>query len=309
MPRVAISTSSFGRESSRPIDELRDAGFDIRLNPFGRKLSENEALELLHEVDALIAGTEPLNRTVLAQADRLRVISRCGSGLENVDLEAAQEFNIEVFRTPDAHVDAVAELTLCSMLNLLRRVGQADRSLRLGRWQKPMGSLLRGKSIGFVGFGRVSKALADLLQPFSPVLLAFDLAPDQTAAEKGRVRFVEFEELLAVADIVTLHLPLSDTTRGLIDTKRIGMMKSNAFLLNASRGGIVDEAALYDALRQGRLQGAYLDTFEEEPYNGPLTQLDNVLLTPHIGSYARECRVRMEQEAANNILRFFRTLK
>jgi D-3-phosphoglycerate dehydrogenase len=239
---------------------------------------------------------------VLVRAPRLKVISRCGTGLDNVDLEAAAELGIQVRNTPDAHVDAVAELSLVGMLSALRHLGAADRSIRGGEWKKPMGRLLRGKTVGLVGLGRVGRRLVELLAPFEVEVLASDPRRDESMATQLGVRYVELDELLERSDVVSLHLPYGADVRGLLSEERIARMKANAVLVNCARGGIVDEEALCEALRAGRLGGAYIDTFEREPYCGPLTELSNVTLSSHIGSYAIESRVRMEREAVANLL-------
>lgn len=302
---ILISTSSFGKMDRRPLDLLEQAGYTCRLNPYGRKLTEEEAIGLLQEVDGLIAGTEPLTARVLAEAPRLKVISRCGVGMDSVDVATAQARGIHVCNTPSAHVEAVAELTLGGLLALARSIPAGDARVRGGTWKKPMGWLLRGKTVGVVGLGQVGKVLVRLLQPFGVTVLATDPYPDVDFADAYDVRYVDLDVLLAEADVVTLHVPFSEANRYLLGRDELGRMKPGAVLVNTARGGLVDEEALYEALADGRLAGAYLDTFEKEPYGGALAELPNVVLTPHIGSYAAECRVRMETEAVENLLRYF----
>jgi D-3-phosphoglycerate dehydrogenase len=297
---VLLSVSSFGVADPAPRERLEAAGLDVRDNPHGRRLKVGEISELIGEVDALIAGTEPLNGDVLGRAGRLRVISRVGVGLENVDLNAALRQGIVVRNTPDAVTDPVAELALSGILNLLRHISRMDREMRAGEWNRRMGNLLRGRTVGVVGLGRIGRRLAALLAPFEVTLLAADRAPDHHAAARLNVRYVGLEELLARADVVTLHLPGGD--RPIIGAPELAMMKPGAVLLNTSRGGLVDENALLEALRDERLAAAYIDTFVDEPYDGPLRELPNVLLTPHAGSYAAEARLRMEMEAVENLL-------
>jgi D-3-phosphoglycerate dehydrogenase len=302
---VLISTSSFARHSREPLDLLEAWGARYRLNAQGRKLRADEIASLLSDVDGLVAGTEPLTRDVLLRAPRLKVISRCGTGLDNVDLAAAAELGIQVRNTPDAHVDAVAELTLAAMLSTLRRLPEADRSIRAGAWEKPMGRLLRERAVGLVGLGRVGRRLIELLAPFHVTVLATDPHEDRDFAEESGVEYVGLDELLERSDIVSLHLPYSAEVHHLFDANRLGGMKPGAVLVNCARGGLVDEAALCSALQDGRLGGAHLDTFECEPYEGPLTELQAVTLSSHIGSYAVEGRVQMEREAVLNLLACF----
>lgn len=300
--RVFVSTSSFGKHDPEPLRLLRQHRVAYELNPFRRRLGSHEIVDFIRDVDGLIAGTEPLTRDVLAQAKRLKVISRCGTGLDNVDLEAAAELGIVVTNTPYAHIDAVAELTLGAILALIRNIPHADRDIRQGKWHKSMGQLLKGSNVGIVGLGNVGRRLAELLEPFEPRLTAYDPQPDTSFAVAHRIRMETLEDLLQCADIVTVHVPYSAATHRLLDRKRLALMKPGSYIVNTSRGGIIDEEALYDFLRQGWLEGAYIDTFVHEPYNGPLAQLHNTLLTPHIGSYAKESRIRMEIEAVENLL-------
>jgi D-3-phosphoglycerate dehydrogenase len=228
-----------------------------------------------------------------------------GTGLDSIDLTAAKELGIAVINTPDAHVEAVAELTLAGILDVFRHVSQAGRSIREGSWRKPMGRLLHGKVVAIVGLGRIGKALVRLLHPFDVTLLAYDPFPDEDFAGQFGIQYLSLESLLPLADVVTLHLPYSTDNYHLFDDRLLALMKPDSILVNCARGGLVDEAALFTHLQSGKLAGAYLDTFEKEPYEGPLTTLENIVLTPHIGSYAAECRLRMETEAVENLLRYF----
>ncbi len=302
MPTIAISTSSFARHDPRPLEMLREAGYEVRLNPHGRRLGRAETLELLDGVVGLVAGTETLDRQVMTAATELRAIARCGTGVDNLDHDAAAERGIALRSTPEPPAEAVAELTLAGILALLRHLPAADRDLRAGRWHKPMGHLLRGRTVGLVGLGRVGKRLVELLTPFSCSILATDPMPDEWFGERHGIRFVELDRLLAKADIVSLHLAPPKGGETLLDGKRLALLKPEAILVNTARGGLVDEAALYDLLAAGRLAGAFLDVFADEPYQGPLSELSQVLLSPHIGSYAVETRVRMETEAAEQLL-------
>lgn len=300
---ILISTSSFGSADRTALDLLEEAGLTVRLNPHGRKLKTDESVALMENVAGLIAGTETLDRAVLTRARNLRVISRVGTGIDNIDLEAARELGIAVFNTPDAVVDAVAELTLAGMLNLLRHVGRTDRGIRSGAWEKRMGALLRGKTVGIVGLGRVGKAVARLLQPFHVTILASEVKPDRAFADEFGVRFVSLDELVGEADVVTLHLTYSAEVEHLLNRERLERCKRGALIVNCARGGLVDERALFELLGTGHLGGAYVDAFEQEPYEGALRELENVVLTAHMGSYAMECRAQMELEAAENLVR------
>lgn len=301
---VAVSVSSLGAADPSPRDRLERLGIRLIDNAYGRRLTEDEAIELLQEADGVIAGTEPLTERVLEQAGQLKVISRVGTGLDNVDLECAKRAGIAVFNTPDAVTAAVAELTVGGVLAVLRRTWWMDAELRAGRWSRHMGSLLEGKSVGIVGLGRIGRRVAELLVCFRAEPVGFDVAPDADRAGKAGIRLTELDDLLASADIVTLHVSSGNLEAPLIGQRELELMREGAILVNTARGGLIDEDALCEALEAGSLGGAYLDTFEREPYEGRLASLPNVLLTPHAGSYAREARVRMETEAVNNLLEF-----
>lgn len=300
MKNVLITTSSFGNDAPEALALLEGAGLTVVFNPYRRKLTEEEAAALLEQYRpvGMIAGVEPLTRAVLTRGEGLKVISRCGIGMDSVDLAAAADLGIRVTNTPDAPTIPVAELTLGMILALLRQIHRSDASIRGGQWERPMGSLLYGKTVGIVGCGRIGTYLGRLLAPFGCTLLGHD----PFLADSAVFRLLPLDELLAQADVVSLHLPCTPESRHLLDARRIGLMKEAAFLVNAARGGLVDEGALCAALAAGRLGGAALDCFEEEPYTGPLRELPNVLLTGHIGSYAREGRAIMEEQAAANLV-------
>ena len=301
MPKLLISTSSFDIQNNQILQNLQEQGFEIILNPYGRKLKETEVLELLSDdVIGIIAGVEPLTRKVLSSAKSLKIISRCGIGTDSVDLEAAAEMEIPVHITPSAPVIAVAELTVGLILSTLRRTSEADRNLRQGNWKPLMGRLLASQVIGLVGYGRVGKRVGQLLGAFGAQTIAYDICcGDSLFADT--VCSSSLDELLERATVITLHIPYSADNHHFADRNFISKMKFGSILVNASRGGLVDEEALYDALVSGHLAGAALDTFEEEPYSGQLITLPQVVLTPHMGSYAKEARIQMEQEAAQNL--------
>jgi D-3-phosphoglycerate dehydrogenase len=300
---VAISTSSFGVESARPLELLRAAGFEIRPNPHGRTLTTDEARAHLDGVVGLVAGTEKLTGPLLRELSGLKAISRVGVGIDGVDVATARELGIAVHNTPAAHVDSVAELTLGGLLAVLRRIPAGDSAIRAGRWDKPMGRLLRGRTVGLIGFGQVARALARTLRTFDCPILVTDLVEDAAAAAALGARYVGIDELVEKSDVVSLHVPYSKGAHHLLDAARIGRLRTDAVVVNTARGGLLDEAALAGFLTANPAAAAYLDTFEKEPYTGPLAALPNVVLTAHIGSYARECRVQMELEAVENLLR------
>lgn len=305
MAKLLFTTSSFDLANFRQKREVEASGYELVTNPFGRRLTEPEVTELLSgDVVGMVAGVEPLTAAVLRSAPSLKVLVRCGVGLDNVDREAARSLGIVVRSTPDAPSAAVAELAAAHILSLARRIPECDRAMRAGRWQPLMGALLARQTIGIVGLGRIGMRVASILAAFGSRLLACD----REVRECALAEMVPFAELLARSDIVTLHVPLNDATRGLVGANEIAAMKQGALLVNAARGGIVDEVALADALRSGKLGGAAIDCFETEPYTGPLLGFDNVQLSAHMGSYAREARALMEAEACEALVAGLRGL-
>lgn len=301
---ILITTSSFDVEASQSLSQLRAQGWEFVLNPMKRKLTADEVTELLktHQPLGMIAGVEPLGGPQLSANRALKVLSRCGTGMENVDLLAARELGIAVFNTPDAPSPSVAELALGLILACLRQIPQADRAIREGRWGAIKGSLLSGKTVGIIGFGRIGKKLAQLLSGFGVSLKVCDPMVTQDDLSGGALR-VELDTLLSESDIVSLHLPGGTETHHLISANRLSKMKKGAVIINIARGGLIDETALLAALQSGHIFAAGLDVFEHEPYDGPLARHPNVVLTSHMGSSAQETRRIMEEEAAANLLK------
>lgn len=295
--KVLISTSSFGKADNRPLKLCEDK-LDVVLNPYGRKLTTEEFIDLTADVDAVIAGVEDITREALEKRPNIKVISRCGVGMDNVDQEACKELGIKLYNTPNAPVDSVAELTVTILLDLLKNVSNMNMSLKSGSWNKMTGFLLKGKKVGIIGCGRIGGRVAQLLTAFGAEVAYTDIRD----LENGYA-YMDKSALLEWADIVTVHTSTCKEGTYIIGRQELGQMKETAFLVNTSRGKFVDEEALYEALKTGRLQGAALDVYGEEPYKGRLCELGNVILTPHVSSSAKEGRVVMETEAVYNLLK------
>lgn len=220
--------------------------------------------------------------------------------MDNVDLAAAAELNIKVDNTPSGPTLAVAELTVGLILDLLRKSTRMDREMRACIWKKRMGNLLSGKKVGIIGFGRIGQKTAELLTAFGCELSYYDTAHVE-GCQHLRINKLDLHELLRTSDIITIHVS-GKYEKPLLGHREFEMMKAGAWIVNVARGGAVDEEALCSALKDGRLAGAALDVFRKEPYDGSLRELENVILTPHIGSYAREARIEMEMEAAQKLV-------
>lgn len=294
--RILTGPTTYGEFDSAPLERLTAAGYEVRCNPVGKKMSEEELIQALEGVVGIIAGLEPITRRVLDQS-RLKVVSRSGVGLDNVDLEAAKQLGIRVFNTPDAPTTAVAELVIGGMVTLLRRVSEMDRQMHQGVWKKLSGPELAGKTVTLAGLGRIGLKVASYLRAFGVRLLGVDPA---RAGEVDGIPVVSLDEALPQTDIVSLHASGGSEILG---RAQFLQLKHGTYVINTGRGGLINEAALCAALDQNTVAGAWLDTFSTEPYDGPLRHYPQVLLTPHIGYSSAESRRRMEMEAAENLLR------
>lgn len=301
--KVLTSPSSMGQCGSEPFDLLRENGYEVINNPYGRKLTEDEVIELAKDCVGIVAGVEPLTPRVMDALLNLKCISRVGVGMDNVDLEYAKQKGIIVVNTPDGPTRGVAELTLAMTLSLLRRIPQADAALHQRKWKKQIGNLFLDKKVGIIGLGRIGKSVAELFRGLKNPVIGYDPFANETWAKENGVELASFEEVLKQADILTLHVPGNKDKSPVIGTAELAMMKDGAFLINIARGGVVDEAALYDALKEGKLAGAAIDVYTKEPYDGPLCDLDNIIMTPHLGSYAKEGKLQMEIDAVKNFIK------
>lgn len=301
--RILVATWPFGATGKNPLELLEHTGWKLVFNPHHRRLKPHDVAGLLEDIDGVIAGTEPYNCETLRNADRLRVISRVGIGLDSVDLEYCRDNNIQVTYTPDAPSQAVAELTVANILGLLRHIHRSDRSVRAGAWNRFMGWLVQETTIGIIGVGRIGSRVIGLLEPFHPTIMANDVDPNVYGTPMPNTKWCPTEDIMRMADVITLHIPMCAENHHFIDRSLIARMKTGAFMINTSRGEIVDTDALTDALVQNHLGGAALDVYENEPYEGSLTKLDNVVLTAHIGASARQSRYLMELGAAEDCIK------
>lgn len=302
MKRIFIATSSFAQDSDEPLEMFNKYGYDVSMNKSNRKMNNDEITKNIKECEGVIAGTEEYSKSLLDQATNLKAISRLGVGMDNIDLEYAKKLRIQVYKTKTNPSLAVSELTLSLILDILRKVSLHDSRLKAGIWQKTMGSLLSGKILGIIGLGNIGKQLVRLTMGFDLTYLAHDTNVDEDFAVKNNVKYCELDELLAQSDILSIHLNLTYDTKNLINFDAFRKMKPGAILINTSRGGVINEKSLIQALDSKLIAGAGLDVFQKEPYSGSLLEYENVVTTPHIGAYARELRMQMELEAAENLI-------
>lgn len=285
------------------VERVRAAGHDV-IEKSGLKGAELiAALEGVHGL--MIRGATKVTAEVLQGAPSLKVVVRAGTGLDNVDRAAAKECGVEVRNTPAANAVSVAELTLGMMLAFERHIVPATLDMRAGRWEKKkyMGRELAGRSLGLVGFGRIGREVALRARAFGMNVVSCDPLIEHWPAGFEWVKRVTLDEMLPAADYLSLHVPLTDSTRNVIDAKALARMKADAVLVNCARGGTVDEDALCEALKAGRLRGAALDVFSTEPPGAlKLFELDNVIATPHIGASTDAAQNRAGTEAADILI-------
>jgi len=299
-PKVVVSF----RQCEDVFESLNDLAH-VRFCPSSNR---EEFLKELSDAEALVVGGEPIDEDLLEEAPKLRIIARFGVGYERIDLEACTKRGIYVSYTPGALSNAVAELTMGLILCLSRKITEADRYVRT-EWGKgprfTLGIDLEGKTLGIIGLGRIGIAVARRTKAFDMKLVYYDVIHRQDLEETLGIRFVELDDLLRISDFVTIHIPLTSSTRGLIGERELKLMKKDAYLINTSRGSIIDEEALCRALKEGGIAGAGLDVFAKEPLplDSPLAKLRNVVLTPHVGSATVETRRKMAQVSAENVRR------
>ncbi len=287
--KVLSTSPTFGYYASEPVEYLKHHGCKVELVPQGKKMSEQELIESVKECDAIIVGVEKITEPIIQSSKKLKIIAKHGAGVDNIDVKAASGKRIVVINAAGANSDAVADLTIGLFLSLARSIPFADRLVKEGGWPRIVGVQLNGKVLGIIGLGEIGKKVAKRASGFDMKVLACDIKKDEAFAQKRGITYLSLDELLAESDFISIHIPLTPSTRRLISERELRLMKKEAVLLNISRGDIIDEAALYRVLKEGRIRGAALDVFfNEPPGESPLLKLDNVILTPHMGGYTFE---------------------
>jgi D-3-phosphoglycerate dehydrogenase len=296
--KILISSNSFAKFNKAPMEKLVNLGFDVIVNPFGRKMTKEELKSLLtKDINGLLAGLEIIDREILTSSG-LKVISRNGVGMDNIDLEAAKELGIIVKNTPGAPTSSVAELTIGAMIALIRNFHRMDNDLHGKKWNQILGTQLKDKTILIIGFGRIGRYVAKLLRNFDVKLMAVD--PIYKIGELiDEVPIVSLEEGLLQADIITLH---PSGNKPVLIKKDFDLMKQGVFLLNSARGRVIEETNLIEYLKNDKIAGVWLDVFWDEPYNGIVCDIPNVLMTPHAGAHSKESRIKMDMEATDNLI-------
>ena len=287
---------------------LQDNGLKVTYEP---EITPDQIKEKIGQFNIVIVRSRTtITRELIEKADNCKIIARVGVGLDNIDLDAAKEKNIRVINAVEGAMTAVAELVLGLMFALARNIAYADRGVRNGKWLKKevKGTELKGKYLGIIGLGNIGKRLGRLAKGLNMNIIGYDVIPiDEEFSRDVGLMKADLNTLIQSSDYISIHVPLLDSTRHLINAEKMNMMKNNARIVNTSRGGVIDEDALYDALKNGKLGGAALDVFESEPATGhKLAELDNVILTPHMGAQTKEAQALAANVIGEKIVQILR---
>lgn len=303
MKKILITPRSFNKVSTEAEDYLKREGFLVEKNLTGHVLSEEEMISQIKDSVGLIVGIDPVTRNVLEASPKLRVISKYGTGVDNIDLEYANKKGIEVLTTSTAPVQAVADFTFALLLCIARDILTIDKSCRNLEWHKRVTLGVFGKTIGILGLGNIGKAVAKRAFGFDMKILAYDRSPDKFFCEKYGVKIVSFDEIFSESDFVSIHLPFKPELKWMVSKPQLKLMKSTAVIINTSRGGFINESDLSEVLLSKGIWGAGLDVFEDEPpYNSPLLELPNVVLGTHCSSSTFDTIRNMSLLSAKNLV-------
>lgn len=301
---IFVALSSFAATDSSPLKQLEASGHPVRIHSSGKRITPTELIRDATQATIVLAGIETYDSNALNQLPFLRCISRCGVGVDSIDLATAKHRGVVVANTPHIPTQAVAELALAMILSLCRRLRSQANLMQARQWERLTSNLLGGRTVGIIGLGRIGQKVARLCRAFDAHVLAIDPLANAKLAALLDLQLVDQKRLLSESDIICLHASKSPGETALIGSAEFSQMKRGTILINLARGGMVDEAALLDALRSGHISGAGLDVFHTEPYTGPLCDFDNVILTPHTATLTIETRAAMELQCVSNALDF-----
>lgn len=305
--RLLITARSFGKVDPAHLSTLAQAGFSIVAHRESPTMDRQSLEDALPDVETWVVSAYRIDDALLARATSLRLIIKHGIGVDNIDIPAATRRGVVVMNTPQVNPLAVADLAMTLLLAFTRRIVEANQNVMSGKWNQFLGTGVHGKTLGIIGLGRIGLAVADRAKGFGMSLMGFDpYAGERVRAEREDIRVVGLEELLSTADFISLNVPLSEQTVGLIGRSALQQMKTTAIVVNTSRGRIVDEAAMYEALRDNRIAGYATDVFEKEPpVDSPLLAMPNVLCTPHIGWYTQESMKLLGDQVVASVLAIY----
>jgi phosphoglycerate dehydrogenase-like enzyme len=295
------------KDGDPALELLIREGFELVFSAPGKVPQTAELIRQLPGCAGWLAGVEPISADVLEKAGDLKVISRNGTGIDNIDIQAAQRLGIEIMRAEGANARGVAELTLGVILGLIRSIPYSDACMKHASWERRKGLELRGRTLGLIGCGKIGQLVAQLALAFGMDVLAYDAFPDQRFAPGPGFRFTSLEEVLANSDIISLHCPEQADGRAVLDHERLLWLKPSVYIVNTARASLIDETAILEALHEGQVAGLALDVFDHEPPAAtPLLSDDRVIATPHIGGYTTESVSRATLAAVENLLEFFK---
>ena len=304
--QIFVALSAFAEHDKRPLEILKACGYPYKIHNTAKRITPSELLRDGVESSVILAGVETYDAQILGRLNNLKCISRCGVGVDTIDLAIAKQRGIAVLNTPGIPTDAVAELALSMFLTLSRNLQRQMISMRNGRWERLETHLLAGRTIGLIGFGNIGQRVAELCLAFKARVLVCDPMVNSQIANELNVSLVEKSQLLSESDIVSIHASRGDNESFLIGKSEIDLMKQGSFLVNLARGDMLDESALIDALNSGKIGGAGLDVFAKEPYIGALSKFDQVVLTPHSATNTIETRAAMELKCVENAIQFLK---
>ena len=304
--RVLVTSNSFGKFDDAPLKRMRDRGWEVVGNRYGRIMSEEEMEGEVPGIDAIIAGSDPISSAVLSHADSLKIISRYGVGIDNIDVDVCQERGIVVKNCPGCNTEAVADYAVGLMLDVLRHICNVDASLKRNVWKKETGLDLCHKTVGVIGLGGIGRNVIQRLQGFGCTFLGFDPYADEAWCAEHGVELVNTDDIFKQSDVITLHAPGNSDGSPLIGFRELGLMKDSAVLINTARASLVDEDALVDALKAHQIYGYGTDVFAQEPQANPaFIGLDNVVLSPHMAAVTVEAINKMTHQAVDNLFDYF----
>ncbi|MGD9139265.1 MAG: phosphoglycerate dehydrogenase [Desulfobacterales bacterium] len=307
MKKILVTPRSLTKDGDPALDLLTGEGFEIVFSTPGTLPLEGELIQLLPGCVGYLAGVESITAAVLESAVDLKVISRNGTGINTIDLEAAQRLNIEVLRAEGANARGVAELTLGVILSLIRSIPFSDAGMKREKWERRKGLELQGRSLGLIGCGQIGQLVCRLALAFGMEVIAYDAFPDPKFSPGAGFRFADLNAVLAKSEIISLHCPEQPDGRPILDRGSLDRLKPGVFIVNTARASLIDEAAILESLDDGRVAGLALDVYDREPPDASLLLSDDrVIATPHIGGYTAESVSRATRAAVENLLKFFK---
>ena len=304
MKKVLITPRSFGKYNREElIEKLRQHGIEPVFNPYGTIMNEQQMRSALQDMDGLIVGVDPVSEEALRQAPRLRAIAKYGVGIDNIACAYAQENNIAISRTVNANANAVADYAMTLLMSVARRVVEIDEGCHHNDWAKKEALDIYGKTIGVLGLGAIGKGVVQRASGFDMRIYGYDIMRDDAFLNKYNVCFTDVDTIIRECDFISLHLPLTQETRHILNKENLKRAKSNLIIVNTARGGLLDEDALYELLKKRKLYGLGLDVFEQEPpQNSKLLTLPNVIVSSHTAASTQEAINAMSRMAVENLI-------